>query len=54
MMTRRELARDLDVPEQTVHRWCSGKTQPQKSNVRRLAEALGIEDPFWFYEEAAA
>ncbi|MCD7878314.1 MAG: helix-turn-helix domain-containing protein [Candidatus Gastranaerophilales bacterium] len=35
-----KLAKVLDLPQQTVYSWASGRTQPSYENMDRLCEAL--------------
>ncbi len=43
-----KLAKVLQLPQQTVYSWASGRTQPSYENMDRLCEALGcaISDLF--------
>ena len=34
------LAKELDIPQQTVYSWAKGRTQPSYENLDRLCEAL--------------
>lgn len=36
-----KLAKVLDLPQQTVYSWASGRTQPSYDNMDRLCEAIG-------------
>ncbi len=36
-----KLAKVLNLPQQTVYSWASGRTQPSYENMDRLCEALG-------------
>lgn len=36
-----KLAKILDLPQQTVYSWASGRTQPSYENMDRLCEAIG-------------
>ena len=42
------LAKILNLPQQTVYSWASGRTQPSYENMDRLCEALNcaVEDLF--------
>lgn len=43
-----KLAKQLNLPQQTVYSWASGRTQPSYENMDRLCEVIGcgIEDLF--------
>jgi len=34
------LAKELDLPQQTVYSWANGRTQPSYENMDRLCDAL--------------
>ncbi len=36
-----KLAKVLNLPQQTVYSWASGRTQPSYENMDRLCETLG-------------
>lgn len=36
-----KLAQVLDLPQQTVYSWASGRTQPSYENMDRLCDAIG-------------
>ncbi len=36
-----KLAQVLNLPQQTVYSWASGRTQPSYENMDRLCEAIG-------------
>lgn len=36
-----KLAKVLNLPQQTVYSWASGRTQPSYENMDRLCDALG-------------
>ena len=36
-----KLAKVLDLPQQTVYSWASGRTQPSYNSMDRLCEAIG-------------
>ena len=36
-----KLAQILNLPQQTVYSWASGRTQPSYENMDRLCEAIG-------------
>lgn len=36
-----KLARVLQLPQQTVYSWASGRTQPSYENMDKLCEAIG-------------
>lgn len=40
--TRRELASDVGVTIATVYNWERGKSEPKASQLRKIADALGI------------
>lgn len=42
-LTLKELAEKVGVKLQTVWNWESGRSQPEKRNIRALALALGID-----------
>lgn len=35
-----KLAKELNLPQQTVYSWASGRTQPSYENMDRLCDAL--------------
>ena len=35
-----KLAKELNLPQQTVYSWANGRTQPSYENMDRLCEAL--------------
>lgn len=37
------LAKELDLPQQTVYSWANGRTQPAYDNMDRLCHILGCE-----------
>lgn len=37
------LAKELDMPQQTIYSWCNGRTQPSYANMDRLCEAIDCE-----------
>ena len=41
-----KLAKELQLPQQTVYSWANGRTQPSYANLDRLCDVLecGIED----------
>lgn len=43
-----KLAKVLNLPQQTVYSWASGRTQPSYENMDRLCDALdcGVSDLF--------
>ena len=43
-----KLAKVLQLPQQTIYSWASGRTQPSYENMDRLCEVLGcnVEDLF--------
>lgn len=43
-----KLAKQLNLPQQTVYSWASGRTQPSYENMDRLCEVIGcgIDDLF--------
>ena len=43
-----KLAQIMDLPQQTVYSWASGRTQPSYENMDKLCEAIGcnISDLF--------
>ncbi len=43
-----KLAKELNIPEQTVYSWAKGKTQPSYLNIDRICDILecGVEDLF--------
>lgn len=43
-----KLAKVLNLPQQTIYSWASGRTQPSYENMDRLCEAVGcsISDLF--------
>lgn len=36
-----KLAKVLNLPQQTIYSWASGRTQPSYENMDRLCDALG-------------
>ena len=40
--TQRDLARECDVSEETVSRWCNGHHQPLLRHAYRLADLLDL------------
>ena len=36
-----KLAKVLELPQQTVYSWASGRTQPSYENMDRLCDAIG-------------
>ena len=45
------LAKELDIPQQTVYSWANGRTQPFYKNMDRLCKALGCGIGDLFEEE---
>ena len=37
------LAKELNLPQQTVYSWANGRTQPSYENMDRLCDILGCE-----------
>lgn len=42
-LSQAELARRVEVDPHTVSDWETGKKEPQRRNIRKLAEVLGIQ-----------
>lgn len=38
-----KLAKELNLPQQTVYSWANGRTQPSYDNMDKLCEALGCQ-----------
>jgi len=38
-----KLAKELNLPQQTVYSWANGRTQPSYENMDKLCEALGCQ-----------
>lgn len=36
-----KLAKELNLPQQTVYSWANGRTQPSYENMDKLCDALG-------------
>ena len=36
-----KLAKVLDLPQQTIYSWASGRTQPSYENMDKLCDAIG-------------
>ena len=37
------LAKELNLPQQTVYSWASGRTQPSYENMDKLCDVIGCE-----------
>lgn len=37
------LAKELDLPQQTVYSWANGRTQPSYENMDKLCDILGCQ-----------
>lgn len=48
-LTTAQLAAKLEIQERQITRWRNATTTPTWPWIVALADALGIEDPGWFY-----
>jgi transcriptional regulator with XRE-family HTH domain len=46
------LAKELNLPQQTVYSWANGRTQPSYDNMDRLCSVLGCSIDELFQAEA--
>jgi len=40
-------ALDIDVSRTALHYWRSGKKQPDKTNLKKIVDFLGVDNIFW-------
>ena len=49
-LTYADMAERVGVTKNTVYRWASGRIQPSKHSIPKIADALGVE-PWQLIEE---
>lgn len=52
-MKQSEIARLLDINRSSYFSWENGRAVPNKANLKKIAEILGVTDEFFYEEEIA-
>lgn len=50
-LSKREIARQMNISEATLQRWKTGASFPEHSNLEKLAKVLGVSDREFYADE---
>lgn len=50
-LTKKEIARQMQVDQSTLQRWKNGETFPELANIEKLAKILGVEEREFYLSE---